>query len=204
VNWNSLGVAAATVTTDSEVDAIAACTFTAGTLADMASAGYRAKIDWDEAFAFYAGLGPTRTYGEVASKYGVSEAAVRKRAVGNSGGTWRERAETIDQQAAKKAEAWVIRDRAERIADTIRIVEGARLRFAQQLGDPEFTISASGLVDLVKLEQLLEGNPTERHASGLDGLLGRLKLAVQGDALERALAAGDLEAARRALEKGQQ
>ena len=51
----------------------------------MAAPGYRSKIDWDEAFAFYASLGPARTYGEVASKYGVSEGAVRKRAITHDG-----------------------------------------------------------------------------------------------------------------------
>ena len=42
------------------------------------------------------------------------------------------------------------------------------------------------------------------RAGGFDGLLGRLRLAVHGDKLERALEAGDLNAARRALKDAQQ
>lgn len=165
----------------------------------MATSGYRSKIDWDEAFAFYAACGPKRTYGEVASKFGVSETAVRRRAGAED---WRDRAATLDEEAARNAERAVVRDRSERIAHTIRIVDLARVRFEQELEDPDFTLTANGFADLVKLEQLLEGKPTERHAAaGLDGLLGRLRVAVHGDELERALAAGDLEAARRALEE---
>lgn len=165
----------------------------------MATDGYRSKIDWDEAFAFYASLGPTRRCGEVAAKFGVSETSVRKHA---TAGTWRERAEILDRQAAQQAERAVVRDRSERIAHTIRLVDKARERFEAQLDDLAFTVSANGFVDLVKLEQLLEGGPTERHAgAGLDGLLGRLRVAVNGGELERALEAGDLNAARRALKE---
>jgi len=113
---------------------------------------------------------------------------------------WRDRADILDGQAAQQAERAVVRDRAERIADTIRIVDEARRRFEKQLADPDFTLTANGFVDLVKLEQLLEGKPTERHeAAGSDGLLGRLRLAVHGGELERALEAGDVVAAQRAL-----
>lgn len=107
----------------------------------MSSSGYRAKIDWDKAFAFYAVLGPTRTCGEVAAKFGVSETAVRKNA---AAGTWRDRAEVLDRKAAQKAERAVVRDRAGRIADTIRIVDVVRAKIARQLIDPSFTVTASG------------------------------------------------------------
>lgn len=168
----------------------------------MASTGYRSKIDWDEAFAFYAACGPKRTFGEVASKFGVSETSVRKRA---SAHDWRKRAATLDREAVQQAERAVVRGRAERIEDTIRLVDDARRLFETQLTDPEFTLSASDFVALVKLEQLLEGGPTERHASaGLDGLLDRLRLAVHGGAIERALETGDIDRARRALREAKQ
>lgn len=168
----------------------------------MASQGYRSKIDWDEAFAFYAARGPTRTFGEVATKFGVSDTAVRRRAAQDE---WSDRAETLDREAAQRAERAVVRDRAERIQDTIRLVDEARRRFEKQLEDPGFVVSGSDLVALVKLEQLLEGGPTERHAAaGLDGLLDRMRLAVHGGELERALETGDVDRARRALKEAKQ
>jgi len=67
----------------------------------VASPGYRSKIDWDEAFAFYASLGPARTCGEVAAGFGVSETAVRKRATVY---VWCDRVEILDRQAAQQAD----------------------------------------------------------------------------------------------------
>jgi len=168
----------------------------------MATAGYRSKIDWDEAFTFYASRGPARTYVEVAARFEISEAAVRRRATRDD---WRDRVETLDRQAAQVAERTVVRDRAERIADTIRLVDEARVRFERQFEDPHFALTASDFVALVKLEQLLEGKPTERHEnSALEGLLGRIRLAVHGAELERALEAGDIDAAKRALGEAKQ
>jgi hypothetical protein len=72
---------------------------------------------------------------------------------------WRERAEILDQQAAQHAERTVVRERTERITDTTRLVDDARRRFDHQLQDPDLSLTASGFVDPVKLEQLLEGGP---------------------------------------------
>jgi hypothetical protein len=117
------------------------------------------RIPWDEAFGFYLSLGPERSAGKVAKKFAVSETAVRKHAKANG---WAERARDFDDAAAREAEHMGIRPRAERIADQIKVTDAARIRYAQQLGDPNYKVSGSELAALARHESLLEGEATHR------------------------------------------
>jgi hypothetical protein len=116
------------------------------------------RIPWDEALAFWLALGPERGFGKVAKKFGVSDVAVGKHAKANG---WLERARRVDEQAALEAEHRGVRLRADRIDDTIKIVEASRVRFAEQLSRGE-GITASGLAALLRHEALFEGEATDR------------------------------------------
>lgn len=117
------------------------------------------KINWDDAFAYYAAAGPTRSYRLVVERYGVAQRTVERRAVRED---WQERAAAIDRQAADQAERIVVRDRTARVADTLRIIDASRHKFAANLRTPSFRLTGSDFVGLIKLEQLLEGEATDR------------------------------------------
>jgi hypothetical protein len=121
---------------------------------------YRQRHDWDTIATYFCSLPPgKRTYGEVARKFGVSEVSVGIHARAER---WDDHARGFDEKRRAELEKRSIRSIAERDADTIKLIEAARIRFAQQLRDPAFKISASEMAALVKLERLLEGQPTER------------------------------------------
>jgi len=155
------------------------------------------SIDWNKAFAYFVGLGPTRTYAKVGQKYGVSDNAVRRMADKQD---WQVKARAIDDEALDAAKPKMVRDRTERILTTIQIADAVRGKFAQRLrkqtalvtadgvpihehvrdrdGNPQYNAdgsavlrailtddyvpTASDLVQLARLEALLEGEPTER------------------------------------------
>jgi hypothetical protein len=119
----------------------------------------RPTIDWEEAFAYYAGLGVARSFVKVGRRFGVSDFAVGKHAAANG---WEARIAKIDAEARQKTDARVLRERSERIEDTLRVIDAARLRFAGQLGRNDFKLTGADFASLVKLEALLEGEPTDR------------------------------------------
>ena len=116
------------------------------------------RYDYDEAFAYYAALGPTRSLAAVREEFGMAQRPLERVC---SKERWVERTHAIDTEAAKKAEKKLIRGRSERIADTLRIIDAARAKFANQLRNPEFRLTGSDFVGLMKIEVLLEGPPTE-------------------------------------------
>lgn len=122
-------------------------------------APHRTRIDWQDAFAFYVALDPDeRTVAKVAKRYGVHESSVRKRAKRDG---WAEFVEAADAEARAEAARAAIRPRSERIADTIQLVDAARVRYARQLVDGE-KVKGSELVGLLRVEQVLEGEGTDR------------------------------------------
>jgi tetrahydrodipicolinate N-succinyltransferase len=90
----------------------------------------------------------------VANRFGVSDTAVRKQAEARG---WVEQARLADAEVAANARTQVIRDRSERVADTLRVIDAARVRFAGQLGKGDFRLTGTEFAALVKLESLLEG-----------------------------------------------
>ena len=121
--------------------------------------GY-ARTDWEAAFAFYASLDPAeRSHRRVADEYGVSLHTVKDRSRRHR---WTERLADIEEQARRRTNEQLVRDRADRISDTIRIIDAARIRFAQQLTQPGYEIKGHELAALLKMEALLEGEATDR------------------------------------------
>jgi hypothetical protein len=122
----------------------------------------RAKHDWDAAFATLAARPPNeRSYQKLADELGAAKRSVERAA---SRYDWTARLEKIDAQVNRKAEARAIRDRSLRVADTLRVIDAARTRFAGQLSLSDFRLTGSDFVGLIKLEQLLEGEATDNVA----------------------------------------
>jgi hypothetical protein len=161
--------------------------------------GGRPKIDWAAAFAFYTALGPARSFVEVAEKFAVSDTAVRKHARAQN---WAQRVRELDRQAAKEAEVRAARALEERRLRTLRTVDLARDQILERLEVGEEPARLADLPALVRLELLLEGEPTERLEQNVEvivvGVIGAVRTAVaevglsveQADQLERSISGG--------------
>ncbi len=140
--------------------------------------GRRNRIDWTAAFAYFAGLAPgIRSHSKVAKQFQVSHTAVLKHARANG---WVERVAVLDAEAQRRVEELVVRERSERVADTIKLVDLARGQALRRLLVGDLRVDAGELAQLVKLEALLEGEPTDRIGVGEVQLLVRALLSYMG------------------------
>jgi len=121
--------------------------------------GSHSAIDWDAAFAYYAALGSTRTFRHVREHMGVGQRTVERAAIRLN---WKARIAEHDREVAAQVDRTLVRDRSLRVADTLRIIDASRLKFAANLREQTFRLTGSDFVGLIKLEQLLEGEATDR------------------------------------------
>jgi ATPase subunit of ABC transporter with duplicated ATPase domains len=116
----------------------------------------------DDAFEQYLGMGPTRSYQELAKKLGVDKRTIVRRA---AEGKWTERLARIQRQAddatdARLAdEARAMRDRHLKEA---RFVQAQALKAMQTLPPEKAVRAAQALAIGWRQEMLLLGDPTER------------------------------------------
>jgi hypothetical protein len=109
----------------------------------------RAAIDWDAAFAFYAGLPPVeRSYRAVATHFGVSTRTVETHGRRDR---WRERSRRIDREARVVAERRIGKTRAEQIANVLELIGASLNGYREQLQDGEVPFRPADLPRLVKL-----------------------------------------------------
>jgi hypothetical protein len=122
--------------------------------------GGRPKIDWAEAFEFYATMGPTRSFRSVSEKFQVSRPAIRKHAVAER---WDERVTEIDNRLAAKREAKAERTLEGFQTDAVDLghVLLEQLRAAVESGVPPKPSDFKGIVQAL---QLLYGEATSRPA----------------------------------------
>lgn len=156
----------------------------------MTRPGTRQRIDWGQAYAYFHGLGPTRTFAAVAERFGVSDTAVRVHAKPGADFPegWEQRSAEADRrrngQLERKAEQGLER-RNER---TLAFIEAYREKALEALVDEDGKLkqdvaidpddAASRMPGLVKLEQLLMGEATERNEVSFAELQGALRIAV--------------------------
>lgn len=117
------------------------------------------RTDWPSALEHYLAAAGARTYAGVARAFGVSEARVRVIAKRDG---WEEQARAHDERMRLERERNRIPSLVERDTDTIRLVMAARLRYANQLRDPNFRVTGTDLANLIKIERLIEGEATDR------------------------------------------
>jgi hypothetical protein len=110
----------------------------------------RPKIDWEEAFTYYASLpDPERSYQSVATQFDVSV-----RTVENHGrrDNWATRLQTIKATAAQEADALLSQARLEQSRKIVQLIEATLVGYAQKLRQGEIRMAPS---DLEKLTRLL-------------------------------------------------
>lgn len=118
------------------------------------------RIDWGSAFAFFVALGQTeRTLQRVADEYPISYARVKQVARRDD---WWARAHAIDAENDRKVELRAIRSLEERNRDTIRVVDKARAKYLGALETGEHVPNGRDLAALLRIEQLIEGEATDR------------------------------------------
>lgn len=119
------------------------------------------RVDWDAARAFYIALGQgNRTYAIIATRFGVSEASVRKWARRQD---WPAAAARADIEVARRAEARALKSLEERQAGTIRAADKLRERIERaDLEQIDLTAAIRSLPRYAALEQLFAGEATSR------------------------------------------
>lgn len=117
------------------------------------------KVDRDEAFAYWASLGPDRKYAQVARFFSCAESSVKRWAREEG---WVARLEELEAEQRAKTDALVVKSWEERKRETIEIVQLARSQFRQQLVEKGYVLDAKELAALLRIEALLEGQATER------------------------------------------
>lgn len=134
-------------------------------------------LDVPSAITFYVGLGPEqRSYRRVATQFSVSETTVKKWARRQG---WAEMAAAADRDAAEKGAAKAARSRADRVATTLKFVDDYTDAVNAKLAGNALDVKASDVAALVKLAELLTGEPTDRiQISQLQPLLDSYDLAL--------------------------
>lgn len=131
--------------------------------------GGRPKIDWAQARAFYLELGPTRSFVMVGERFGVSDTAVRKHA-GTEG--WHGDAVRFDEESSADLDRATARSREQRIEAYRLLVDSVLDSVKARAHEAK----VSDLPSLLKVLELLEGEPTERVS--FDELQAALRLAM--------------------------
>jgi hypothetical protein len=115
-------------------------------------------VDWAEAEAFYLAVAPTeRTYSKVARQFKVSD--VRVGQVARQRG-WQAKALEVDRRADEASITLAVRTREQRIKKTLGIIDRMLDRYTTSVNALE--LKPSDLPQLVKLAELLVGEPTDR------------------------------------------
>lgn len=108
-----------------------------------------ARIDWLEAFHYYAALSrERRTYRRVAERFALSARTVERHGLKEE---WRKRATQIDADAAEAARAALVSERASKLLDTEKLIDATHVSYAQQLSSGRVKVSPA---DLGRLHEL--------------------------------------------------
>lgn len=126
-----------------------------------------------EAFDFYVGLGPSRSYRGVAIHYGMSKRAVTKHAVREQ---WPERLAKIEAEARQKADqrlAETLEEMRERHLKMLRAMTGRALEGLKRFQVNSAMEAARVAEVAIKLERIIAGEPSERTAMTLEEVTRR-------------------------------
>ena len=115
-----------------------------------------------EAFDFYVGLGPERSYRLVADRYGVSKRAITKLAVRED---WAARLQKIECQARERSDAKLTETVEEMRTRHLTLLKAMSARVVTALR--EFPLNSGmeamrAAETVIKLERLISGEPSER------------------------------------------
>lgn len=118
------------------------------------------QVDWDAARAYFLSLGPDqRSYVAVAAEYKVSVKTVQKWAKRQQ---WMAQAASLDAQVSGSTRHLIVRTRAERVHNTLALVDAYLDAVIEKLAAKTLDVKASDVAALVKVSELLIGEPTDR------------------------------------------
>jgi hypothetical protein len=124
-----------------------------------------------EAFAVYLNMGPNRSYQAVADHFKVSKAAITARAVEEK---WAERLEEAERKAKETSEAKAVeslQEMSERHLRIVRVIQARALEALKVMPIHSANAAVRALVESVKLECTLRGQPSERTAISMEQLV---------------------------------
>ncbi len=130
------------------------------------------KIPGD-AFDFYMGLGPTRSYQAVGDRYGVSKRAVVKHAAKEK---WAERLAEIQKDARAEGDKKIAAELGDMHERHIKMLKAMAARAL--MGIKEFPLT-SGMEAIrtaelvIKLERIIHGEPTDRGEMSIEEITKR-------------------------------
>jgi SOS-response transcriptional repressor LexA len=115
-----------------------------------------------EAFDFYVSLGHTRTYQQVADKYGVSRRGVQKVADRDD---WGGRLDEIEREAQERSDKALSETVAEIRVRHLKMLKGMAGRAVKAISEHPLNTGMEGMRAaeiVIKLERLIAGEPSER------------------------------------------
>lgn len=131
-----------------------------------------AKLPTD-AFTFYAGLGPGRSYQAVADHFGVTKRSVTRRA---SEDNWQDRLAAIEKTARERTDAALAETIEQVNARHLKILRAIQGRALQAIQGMPLTTGMEGVraLDLaIRQERLILGEPSDRSSVSIEETIKR-------------------------------
>lgn len=126
-----------------------------------------------EAFQFYLGLGPDRSYQRVADQFGVSKCAVTKLAMRER---WQERVEDLERKAREGAEQKALESLEAmnlRHLKSLKVVQGKALEALRSMPLATAMEAVRALDMSIRQERLIRGEPSDRTAISVEEVIKR-------------------------------
>ncbi len=126
-----------------------------------------------EAFQFYLGLGPDRSYQRVADQFGVSKRAVTKLATRER---WQERVEELERKAREGAEQKALESLEAmnlRHLKSLKVVQGKALEALRSMPLATAMEAVRALDMSIRQERLIRGEPSDRTAISVEEVIKR-------------------------------
>jgi transposase-like protein len=126
-----------------------------------------------DAFDYYVGLGPGRSYVSVAQKFGVTKRAVTKLAARE---TWQERLGALEQKAREQADSRIVETLEgmnTRHLKMLRLIQGKALQALQSMPILDAVAAAKALDMAIKQERVVRGEPGDRQAVDVEAIIRR-------------------------------
>jgi len=127
----------------------------------------------ESAFEYYVSLGEGRSYGNVAGHFGVSKRAIVKHAKRHR---WAERLSKIEEAAQERVDQKLVESIEETRLRHFKILRAMASRAVKAIQEYPLTSGMEGIraaETVIKLERLLQGQPTERTAADVEAVVRR-------------------------------
>lgn len=132
-----------------------------------------ARIPAAEAFEFYVGPGPDRSYQRIADEFGVSKRAITKLAGRER---WQERVLELERQARESAEKRALESLEGmnlRHLKSLKIVQGKALEALRTMPLSTAMEAVRALDMAIRQERLIRGEPSDRTAISVAEVIRR-------------------------------